>query len=250
MKKFLVGAVATAALLVPAIASAETNAVVGLEFGNTDFDGGDFDRLNFNGGFSHDMNNGWLFQMDGEHGRIDESGSPEIATGYGAAHLGVRNESHALAGFVSFQDFFGISGTGFGVEGQMYLNSFVLGGSIGHADFGDADLTATSFQVDGAYYFTPNLSVNALLATSEADFGGGGEDEWTSMGVGGEFRFHGPFSVHANWRNDEYDGYEADTWKIGFSYDFGTGSLHERATTGPSLQGASNLSDSIGGLLP
>jgi opacity protein-like surface antigen len=249
MKKFLVGAVATAALLVPAVASADTNAVVGLQYGSTDYGIGDIDEYDINAAFSHDMSNGWLFQFDGERGRLsDDGGGPDLDTGYAAGHLGVRNENHALAGFVGFQDFFGISGTSFGVEGQMYLNNIVLGGSLGHVDFGDADFGATSLQLDGAYFFSPNLSVNALVAQSEGtdDF----DTDWTSYGVGGEYRFNNPLSINAGWRTDDFEGGEADTWTIGLSYDFGTGSLHERATTGPSLQGARNLSNTAGAILP
>jgi hypothetical protein len=248
MKKFLVGAVATAALLTPAIASADTNAVVGAQYGNTDFGAGDFDGYGINGAFSHDFSNGHIFQFDGEHGRVSTDGSPDFSDAYGAAHFGVRNQSHALAGFVSMDEFFGLSGAGFGVEGQLYLNNVVLGGSLGHVGYDDVDLGATQLQVDGSYFFTPNLAVNALVAQTEGadDFDG----DITSYGVGGEYRFNNPFSITANWRTDDFDGGDADTWTIGVNFDFGTGSLHERATTGPSLQGGRNLSEALTALLP
>lgn len=248
MKKFLVGAVATAALLVPAVASADTNAVVGLDYSNTDFGPGDFDEYGLNAAFSHDMSNGWLFQFDGERGRLSGDGGPDLDTGYATAHFGVRNENHALAGFVGFDDFFGISGTAYGVEGQLYLNNFVLGGTLGHVDYGDADLGANQLQVDGSYFFSPNLAINALVAQTEGtdDFDG----DITSYGVGGEYRFNGPVSIAANWRTDDFDGGDTDRWTIGVNFDFGAGSLHERATTGPSLAGGRNLNDSLGALLP
>ncbi len=245
MRKILIGAAAAAALLAPGIASADTNAVVGIQAGNTDFDGDDFDHYGLSGGFSHDMNNGWVFQMDGEHGRSDLSGT-DLGSSYGAVHYGVRNDSYALAGFVGLDEFFALSGTQFGAEGQMYFGNFVVGGSAGIVDF-DA-FSATSFQVDGAYYVSPNLAINALIATTEGD--DAIDDDWTSYGVGGEYRFHGPISVALNWRTDEFDGYDADSWTIGLNFDLGTGSLQERQTQGPSLQGASNLHGALGGLLP
>lgn len=248
MKKFLVGAVATAALLTPAIASADTNAVVGVQAGNTDFDGGDFDHYGLNGGFSHDFSNGWTFQFDGDHSRLSGDGDPDLSTGYGAAHMAMRNDTYALGGFVSMDEFFALSGTGFGVEGQYYLNNVVVGGSLGVVSFDDADIGATSLQLDGAYFFSPNLSVNALIAQTEGN--DDIDEDWTSWGIGGEYRLSAsPISIAANWRNDEFDGYDADTWTIGVNFDFGTGSLHERATNGPSLQGARNLHESFGNIL-
>jgi hypothetical protein len=244
MKKLLVGAAAAAALLAPAVANAETNAVVGVTVGNTELETDDFDHYGLNGAFSHDFSNGWFIQMDGEHGRADLMGT-DIATGYGAVHAGVRNDTYALGGFVSFDEFFVLSGTGYGVEGQYYLNNFVIGGSLGHVEFDGADLSATQVQLDAAYFITPNFAVNGLFGSTDIE---DADDEITSWGVGAEYRFHGPLSVSANWRNDEVDDYESDTWTIGLTFDLGTGSLHERQTQGPSLQGARNLNDVFDGL--
>lgn len=249
MNKLLIGAVATAALLTPAVASADTNAVVGVQAGNTDYGPGDFDSYGLNGGFSHDFSNGWTFQFDGDHSRLTGDGDPDLSAGYGAAHFAMRNDSYAFGGFVSMDEFFSLSGTGFGIEGQYYAGNFVVGGSAGIVDFGDVDIGATSIQLDGAYFFTPNLSINALVASTEGN--DDLDDEWTSWGVGGEYRLDAsPFSIAANWRTDEFDGYDADTWTIGVNFDFGTGSLHERATHGPSLQGARNLADAFSYVLP
>lgn len=247
MKKFFVGAAAAAALLAPAVANAETNAVIGLDVGNTDVGTGDYDTYGLNGAFSHDFSNGWFVQMDGEHGRADFGGT-DIGTGYGAVHAGVRNDTYALGGFVSFDEFFIASGTGYGIEGQYYLNNFVIGGSLGRVDFDGGlggDLSSTNLQLDAAYFITPNFAINALLATTDIE---DADDEVTSWGAGAEYRFGGPFSISANWRNDEIDTFESDTWTIGLTFDLGTGSLHERQTQGPSLQGASNLNDSLEGL--
>jgi opacity protein-like surface antigen len=245
MKKLLIGAAAAAALLAPAVANAETNAVIGVNVGNTDFDGEDFDHYGLTGAFSHDFSNGWYVQMDGEHGRADLMGT-DISTGYGAVHGGVRNDTYAFGGFVSFDEFFIASGTGYGIEGQYYLNNFVIGGSLGQVEFdGIGDFSATNLQLDAAYFITPNFAVNALLGTTDLE---DADEEVTTWGAGAEYRFHGPLSISANWRNDEVDDFESDTWTIGLTFDLGTGSLHERQTQGPSLQGARNLNDALEGL--
>lgn len=245
MKKILVGAVAAAALLTPAIASADTNAVVGIQLGNTDYGTADYDNYGLTGAFSHDMNNGWVFQMDGEHGRTD-FGTADIASSYGAVHYGVRNDRYALAGFVGLDEFFSLSGTQFGAEGQMYFGNFVAGASAGISDFDE--FSVTSIQLDGAYYISPNLAINALIATTEGD--DAIDEDWQTYGVGGEYRFSGPMSVALNWRTDEFDSDDTDTWTIGLNFDLGTGSLQERQTQGPSLQGARNLHGAVGGLTP
>jgi hypothetical protein len=248
MKNILVGAVATAAILTPCIASADTNAVVGIQYANTEVEDFDLDSYGFNGGLSHDFSNGTFFQFDGEYGRLDVEGCC-LAQSSGAIHYGVRNEGHALAGFVSLTDFFSYSGLGFGVEGAMYWDSFVLNGSIGQIDFDDADFSATNFAVDGSYFFTPNLALNASLAQTEGDDDLDGS--WTSYGIGGEWRLsNNPVSFTLGYTNTDFDDFDidADTWRLGVNFDFGTGSLRERASNGPSMSGGRSLGRAIGSL--
>jgi len=250
MKKYLLGAAAVFAVAAPMAAHADTNAVVGLDFTSSDYgDSFDSDAYGLNGAFSNDMDNGWTFQMDGATERLDIEGCC-YGTGYGAAHLGMRNESHAIAGFVGFENFTGFSGLGYGVEGQMYFGNFNVGASIGHTDFDDVDIEDTHYQLDGAYFFTPDLAVNALVSSTELDFGSGDTD-YMSYGVGGEYRFSGsPFSIKANYRQSDTDGGDVDIWSIGFNYDFGAGSLQERSRSGPGLNGFSAMHDGLNSLPP
>jgi opacity protein-like surface antigen len=249
MKKILLGAAAAIAIAAPSVAAADTNAVVGLQYSNTDIDGfGDFDQYGLNGAFSHDMGSGVL-QMDGEMGRVDAGGCC-VGNSYGAVHYGWRNDSHAFGGFAGLSDFFIASGLGVGVEGQLFLGNFNLGGSVGHVDFDDFDLDATSAQIDGAYFLTPNFAINGLVAFSEADFSGSDAD-WTTLGIGGEWRFDSsPFSIDAGYRNTDFDGDEADTWTVGVNWDLGTASVQDRTRTGPGFQGARNMFDVMSVLLP
>jgi hypothetical protein len=246
MKKFLMGAAAALAIAVPGVAAAETNAVVGVTYGNSEYDDGDdFDAYGINGAFSHDFSGGLFLQMDGEHNRVDFGA--DLAESYGAIHVGTRNDTYALAGFVSLDEFFALSGTGVGVEGQWYVGNLTLGGSLGYLTFDTADLEATSGQIDAAYFITPNFSVNGLVAMTDID---GFDDEEISYGIGAEYRFSSPLSVSANWRTDDFDVFEVDTWTIGLTFDLGTGSLIERQQQGPSMQGARNLSNVFDGLTP
>jgi hypothetical protein len=250
MKKLLLGAAAAIAIAAPSVAAADTNAIVGLQLSNTEYDSfsDDFDLYGLTGAFSHDVHGGVL-QMDGQMGRVDISGCC-AAMSYGAVHYGWRNDSHAFGGFVGLNDFFGLSGLGLGAEGQMFLGNVNLEGSIGHVDFDDADLSATSAQIDASYFFTPNLALTGLVSQSEADFGPS-DVEWTTLGVGGEWRFDtSPFSINAGYRNTDFDGDEADTWTFGVAWDLGTASVQDRTRSGPGFDGARNLFDAMSVLLP
>ncbi len=246
MKKLLAGAAAAAAILAPGIASADTNAVIGLQYSNTEFDGGDdADSYGFNGAFSHDLASGAVLQFDGEWNRTDAGGCC-FGTSYGAVHYGVRNESYSFGGFVGLTDML-YSGLGVGIEGQLFLGNLNLNGAIGVVDFDDADLQSFGAQIDAAYFFTPNLALTGLVAQNEIDFGSG-ESDATSLGIGGEWRMSAsPISFVAGYRNTDYDVGEADTWTIGVNFDLGTGSIQERTRSGPGFGGAEAVFGGFGG---
>jgi hypothetical protein len=247
-KKLLAGAAATAALATPGLAAADTNAVVGVAYNMQEIESFDWDRYGLSGGFSHDFSNGTVLQFDGAAERADISGCCASA-GYAAVHYGVRNESHGFAGFVGVEEFFGASGIDLGVEGQFHLTNFTVNGSLGYMDFGDVDLSGYSAQVDGAYYVTPNFAITGLLSyTEESD---SFDTDWTSYGVGGEWRFgSGPVSLLAGYRHLEIEDADGDTWTIGFNFDLGTDSLQDRARSGPSFNGASALHNNLHQIVP
>lgn len=247
IKKMLMGAAAAIAIAAPGVASAETNAVVGVQYSNTDFDGFDFDSYGLNGGFSHDLNNGAVLQLDGAWSRLDGGGCC-TSSGYGAVHYAMRNDSHSFGGFVMLDDFFGYSGAGLGVEGQMFFSNVVLNGSLGYLDFSDLDFSATAVQVDGAYYVTPNFALTALASYSEGE--SGSDFDWTTFGVGGEWRFSGPTSLTFGYRTTDFNDDDADTFTIGLNFDLGTGSLRERASSGPGLNGAAAMHGNLHSITP
>lgn len=246
MKKFLAGAAAAAAILAPAMASAETNAVVGIQYSNTEFDSFDFDSYGFSGAFSHDFDSTFL-QFDGEYNRIDGGGCCSSG-GYGAMHYGVRNDNYAFAGVISLNDFFGTSGLGYGVEGSLYFSNFVVNGALGQVDFSDVDIGTTTIAADASYFFTPNFALNGLISHSEGD--DNLDADWTTYGIGGEWRFSGPASFTFGYRTTEIEDEEADAWTIGLNFDLGTGSLQERATSGPSMFGGRALAGGLASIAP
>jgi hypothetical protein len=248
MKKFLFGAAAAAAMIVPGAAAADTNAVVGVQYTNVDFDGFDFDNYGLTGGFSHDFSNGTMLQVDGEMGRI-EAGGCCLGFSYGAVHYGVRNDSYGYAGFIGLQDFFGYSGAAIGVEGQWFFSSATLNGSIGFMDFDDLDVSATNVELDGAWFFTPNFALTGIVGYTEFD--AGGSFDATTLGVGGEWRFsNSPASLVFGYRNADFDGGDSDSWTIGLNVDLGTDSLQERSRSGASFSGASQFHAALRSIAP
>lgn len=247
-KKLLAGAAATAALMTPGFAAADNNAVVGVAYNMQEIESTDWDRYGINGAFNHDFSNGTMLQFDGAAERIDIGGCC-LSTGYAAAHYGMRSENHGFGGFVSFEDFGIASGIGLGVEGQFHFTNFVANGSVGYLDFADFGLSGYSAQVDGAYFFTPNFAVTGLVSYTEEDEAF--ETDWTSYGIGGEWRFgSGPVSLVAGYRHLDIEDADGDTWTLGFNLDLGTDSLQDRARSGPSFNGASALHNNLNALPP
>lgn len=242
MKKFLIGAAAAAAMIAPSVAAADTNAVVGLQYTNGEIDSLDWDQYGIEGAFSHDFNNGTFVQFDAASSRVDLDGG-ELSNGYGAIHYGMRNDNYAFAGFVSFDELFFYSGTVIGIEGQWYLPNMVFNGSIGHTDFGDLDVSTTSASVDGSYFFTPNFSVTGVVTFADDELYG---DDVTQWGLSGEYRFaNGPASIELGYRQADVYDEDATVWSIGLNIDLGADTLHERATTGPSLNGATRVHEML-----
>jgi hypothetical protein len=241
MKKILMGAAAALAIAAPGLAHADNATIIGLGYSSTDFGGGDdIQNYGLNAGFNHEMNNGWVMQVDGEWGRQDINGCC-YASSYGAVHLGTRTDTHEVAGFAGLTEFAGVSGLGVGLEGEMFLGNFNLGASAGYADFDDADITFSSIEVNGAYFFTPNLALTGLVAENNFDAGIGNSD-YLTLGVGGEYRFeNSPASIQLGYRNADFDGGDADIWSIGFKWDMGSNSVEDRTRNGVSYDGASNF---------
>ena len=246
MKKFMFGAAIAALIATPTLASADTNAIVCLHYNNIDPDGADnVDSWGLDGAFSSEMSNGWTIQADGSHDRTDLAGT-NVGSSYGAINLGMRMGDHAIYGFVGLSDLLASSGTEIGIGGQFFWNEWTFDGSVGYADFDDALLpsaNATNISVDGTYFFNDNLSVTGVLRHTEAEIGGGDTD-WNTIGIGGEYRFAGsPVSIGLGFQQRDYEAGDANVWNVSLKYDLGTGSLRDRSHSGPSWNGAAALNE-------
>lgn len=240
MRKVLLGAAALIAIAAPGVAVANSGEV-GLSFSNTDVDSvGDFDTLRLDGAFNHTTSGGFVLQFDAAHDRID-TGIADLGVGYGAVSFGTRTDGYAFYGFAGLSDFAALSGTNFGLGGQMYLGNITLNASAGWAELETADVSITNVNFNGTYFFTPNFGLGAEASWSEAELGP--DVDWTTLGVNAVYRFAGsPFAIGAGYQWQEFDGgVDADTWRLRLSYNFGTGSELERSQSGASFDGARRL---------
>ncbi|WP_395646064.1 porin [Terricaulis sp.] len=241
MRKYLVGAAAvTAMLAAPGLASADSGSV-GVSVGNFSADGGgEADFWTLNGAYTHDLDNGWTMQFDGEHASLDGGGSTNLGSGYGAVALGMRNDQYAFYGWVGLSDAF-VSATQLGIGGQWYLGQMTFNGSLGYADADNA-YNVTDIHVDGTYYFNDNLGLGAEYTTTSFDSSGGSDLDIDTWGINGVWRFTGsPFQVNAGYRWSDTDFGDLDTWQLGFSYHFGTDSARGESQSGSSWNGANTL---------
>ncbi len=245
MKKFLLSAAAALAIAAPGVAAADS-ADVGVNFSNTDAGGGfDLDAWSLNGAFVHNLDGNMILQFDGEHNKMDIGGNADLGASYGAANFGVRNDSYAVYGFVGFSDIFALSGTNYGIGGQFYLPNMTFNGSYGITDWGD-DINMSNLHVDATYFFTDNFGISAEAGQSDMDFA-----DLRTLGVGAVWRPDGTnFTFNAGYRNFDFDGAEADQFRIGFTYNIGSHSAKENSQSGASLNGARTLFEGTSILTP
>lgn len=233
------GAAAALALVAPGVASAQSGDI-GVHIGNIEADsGGDLDRYGLSGAFINPLNGDWVVQFDGQTERLDSFSS--AGSSYAAASVGARSSGHALYGFAGFGSALGASTTMLGVGGQIYFNQATVNGSIGYADFDTFDGSVTNVSIDGTWFFTENFGVGGHAGWAEAD-GSGSDFDWSRLGIDAAWRPDGSnFTITGGYENIDADSSELDYWRIGFRYNFGDGSEHERSRSGASFNGAERL---------
>ncbi len=234
MKKLLTGAAIAAALIAPAVASADTGSV-GVHYGNFDAGAFDLDLYGLDLSYNHELSNGWLLQGDAASDRLDTGGN--IGLGYVNISAGKRNDHHALYGFVGHNNIAFSDSINIGVGGQVYMPQATINGSLSYADFDGGG--ATNVHADGTYFFSDNFG--ATLDLGYIDFDGG--PSANIYGIGAVYRFADcPWSIDAGYKVSDFDGStEVDVIHIGFNINFGTGSAREQSQSGASFNGGNRL---------
>lgn len=252
MKKLLLGAAAALAIAAPGIASAETTGNIDVSIGNTDWDsGGDFDTTALGGAVQFDAMPGWTVGLEGRTTLQQWDGSSGDSTqSYAAVHADTSIGTWDVGGWAGLMSYYGTGGTTFGLETRTNFGNFSAQGSVGFVNFEDFfDYDGTNYQVQGAYFFTPNFSVNASASMTEIGFTFG-DTEMTDLGIGGAYGFGNGFEVYGGYVNSDidYDGGgsdETDTWNLGVRYHFNGGSLQDAANNGATWGGVRALADAF-----
>jgi hypothetical protein len=239
MRKLFLGAAAAMALATPGVASA-ANGYVGLDYVNTDTDGGDSeDNVGVSGSAVVTPN----IALDA--GFIDG----DDADSWGAAgHLFMNNSSHLLGAFVGFSDSDDSTTWGGGVEGQLYMNNFTLAGAVGFSTDDDNDTDRWGVDAQARYFISENFRLQGLVGWQNVD-AGGAEDDLLRLGVGGEYLFaFAPVSVGLAYTNSQLDEADVDSDAISATvrYNFGGGSLLDRDRSGGGLAGLSGVTSALG----
>lgn len=242
MKRLLTGAAMAAALIAPGVASADTGSV-GAHYGNIDVGTSDADLYGLDLNYNHDFSNGWTVQGSATSDRLDAGGGSTAGIGNIDIAAGVRNDNHAVYGFVGQTNLFFGDSLNLGVGGQMYLPRATLNGSLGYADFDGG--SATNVHVDGTYFFTDNFGVTGDLGYIDFDSG-----SLNIYGVGATYRFAGsPVSLDAGYQVADGDSGDVDFFRLGFNINFGTETAREQSQSGASFNGGRRLYGDILGAL-
>ena len=109
--------------------------------------------------------------------------------------------------------------------------------SYSTADDLDVDVTA----IDGELRFFPsdNTRISGNVGYGNFDAGAGVDDNFWSLGVGGEFQFDAyPVSLFAGYQRTSFDeaDLESDAINVGVRWNFG-GTLFDRDRSGANLGG-------------
>jgi hypothetical protein len=99
----------------------------------------------------------------------------------------------------------------------------------------------TQENLDGTYFFNDNLGVTASF--SHGDVAAPGPDTNGNVyGISGAYRFAShPITLSLGYSKGDLNAGDINMWHIGFAWDFGSDSLHDRATHGPGWNGANTL---------
>lgn len=246
MKKYLLGAAAALAVGVPA-AQAETTGHLDFSYqtASIDWSSGsddDVDTWALGGALITPLHGNWNLQFDANHMNYTWNDSDyDAAANNTSAHIVHRTDGHAVGGYVGFGSIWGQTLYMYGLEGQIYMPNATIGGVVQRASSSDYyDYSAWDARVTGSYFMSDQLAFNGSLSYTDFD---DYDTSVTGIGIGAEYRFTNcPWSVNGNYLNESWDygssDADVDLFRIGLSYDFGTGSARERSQEGASFDSA------------
>jgi hypothetical protein len=178
-------------------------------------------------------------QVNGRYANLDDSGADLDTIGVDG-FLFNRRSSGAYGAFLGFDNFDTPGGdvdeVSIGGFLQLYSGDANWTAQLGFSDTED-DFEVLHLDGEGRFFLSPDFSAQVHFGVGDIDAPGGGDDDFWTGGVGGEWRFAGsPFSLYGGWNHVDFDGGDSDQLGIGLRWNFGGGTLLDRSRSGASYQ--------------
>lgn len=230
MRSLIFGAAALLAVAVPGMAAAQSG-YAGVTWANVDVDGFDnTDVYGVEGAVAFEGSSSISFEVDAAWADSNDTDSVASLTG----HVFTRNDQYLFGGFVGVSDGDNSTTWTAGLEANKYFQNWTLAGAIAYANNDDVDVDGWGVNVQGRFFPTDNLRLQANAGWASVD-GGAGSDDATVLGAGAEYQFSAaPISIGANYSHTDSDAADADIWGLTVRYNFGGGTLRDRDRSGAS----------------
>jgi hypothetical protein len=253
MKKILLGAVAAATVAAPAYADTTGHVDFSYQTANLEYDSGndyDIDGWRLGGAVITPLSGAWSLQLDAAHNSSTWDDSDyDYSFSSTTAHAIYNGGSWRVGGFAGFGEVYGQTLYTIGGEGQWNASNFSIDGQLAYGSTSDGyDYDVTDVRVGGDYFFSPNLALNGSISSTEIGYSSG-ETQIVGVGFGLAYRLaDSPISFEGGYRFEDWDYNgggegEANIFRVGVSFDFGTGSLQERVQEGASFNDANALTE-------
>jgi hypothetical protein len=242
MRNWIIAAAALVAVVAPGVAAAQTG-YVGAVYGNADPDGpGDEDFYGLEGAVAFSGSGSIVFEVDAAITDGDDTDTAYGLTG----HVLMRNDSHAVGGFIGIADSDDADTLWFGgVEANKYFDRFTVAGALFYGQTETAagdDVEGYGLNVEGRYFVQDNFRVDANVGYASVDVDTVGDDDVMIYGVGAEYQLANfPVSFRAGYSTTDSDFGDVDVWSIGVRYNWGGQTLRDRDRSGASQASLTNL---------
>ncbi|GAA0639317.1 hypothetical protein [Brevundimonas lenta] len=238
---FLATAAVAAFAAAPALAQDAAVGSVGSSYTYSEADvagfSGDADSIVVDASFAAPVTADWTVSFDGgiTINLGDEPGTDDSSLN-GRVHVSRTFGDVRVATFAGAADGGEANLWSFGAQAQTYIDNITLTGGFAYETPEGVDADIWSLNVDGAYYVSPTLRLNAGAGWTTAEMGGLDTDAWTAN-VGGEYQIaNTPFSITGGYTHAELEDLDLqiDTLNVGLRYTFGT-DLQSRERAGADL---------------
>lgn len=251
MKRILLSAVATTAVMSFAGAAAAQNfttGFVGLSYSDID----SANLVSLDGTISLDVAPSVELQLDGNVGTADISGGSNATIWGPTAHLFYDNNTVKGGAYLGYEDLDALGNlVNYGLEGRIAVNSMVsAGASVGWGKLGISgapDMDLSGYRVEGSVFATDNLRADVAIGNVRYDWGPfTGDSTYYSLGAEWQLDSY-PVSFTAGYThaNSDFYGAGSNVYSIGIRRTFG-GTLKARDRTSSPFQNGLNNAGGLG----